>query len=210
MATRAPHTTRRARRARTAAVVVLSLAGAAVATAPAQAASGTAGEGARAGSDGARHCILDLSSGEQNCFANFTRAVETATDGRITDAPASAGSAARDRGFRAETKQLAASSQAALQGDVIQGTFFEHDGYAGASLTVYGTAPCEKDGWVDFQLDLADEWKNVISSVQPWANCWIWLYPETGLNGDRDGPFKENTADIGSFMNDRTQSIGFS
>ncbi|MTE18989.1 hypothetical protein F0L17_07555 [Streptomyces sp. TRM43335] len=153
---------------------------------------------------------MDLRGGERSCFSSFTDAVAAATDGRITDAPASPRRAAGDTAFRAEAKGLAASAEAARSSDVIQGTFFEDENYGGDSLTVYGAAPCEKDGWVDYQLDLSDDWKNKITSVQPWANCWIWLYPEPGLNGDRDGPFKENTPNIGPFMNDRTQSIGFS
>lgn len=146
-----------------------------------------------------RHCAVGLDGGSVECFGTFADAVAAATDGRVQDAPGSARAAARDDGFRAS-----------LAGEVIQGTFFEHDDYGGASLTVYGAAPCEKDGWVEYQLDLDDWWKDRISSVQPWANCWIWLYPEPGLGGDRDGPFKVNSPDIGDYMNDRTESIGFS
>jgi hypothetical protein len=146
-----------------------------------------------------RHCTVSLNGGAVECFGSFADAVATASDGRVKDAPASARAAAKDDGFRAS-----------LAGEVIQGTFFEHSNYGGASLTVYGAAPCKKDGWVEYQLDLDDWWKDRITSVQPWANCWLWLYPEPNLGGDRDGPFKENTPDIGSFMNDRTESIGFS
>ncbi|MCF6521586.1 hypothetical protein [Streptomyces sp. JJ36] len=146
------------------------------------------------------HCIADRETGEQRCFATFTAAVEAATGGRIDDAPKSPHTAARNPEFR----------QSSAAAEVIQGTFFEHDGYGGASLTIYGAEPCVKDGWVNFQYDLDDWWKDRISSVQPWANCWLWLYPEPDLGGDRDGPFKENTPDIGTFMNDRTESIGFS
>lgn len=95
-------------------------------------------------------------------------------------------------------------------GDIIQGTVFDGLDYGGDSLTVYGAELCEKDGVINFQLDLGDDWKNRISSVQPWGNCWLWLYPEPGLGGDRDGPFDENTPNVGSFMDNRTQSIGFS
>jgi hypothetical protein len=31
-------------------------------------------------------------------------------------------------------------------------------------------------------------------------SLWAWLYPEPNLGGDRDGPFKENTGNVGSFM----------
>lgn len=158
---------------------------------PASASPGQARQG--------QHCIVGLNGDGRQCFGTFEAAVEAATDGRVDDAPASARAAAGDDAFRES-----------LAGEVIQGTFFEHDDYGGASLTVYGAAPCEKDGWVEYQLDLGDWWQDRISSVQPWANCWLWLYPEPDLGGSRDGPFKENTADIGSFMNDRTESIGFS
>ncbi|MFR9676821.1 hypothetical protein [Streptomyces sp. TR06-5] len=163
--------------------------------------SGATAQAAPAPADGPdhRHCIADLDSGRQQCFGTFDAAVTAATGGRVKDAPESARAAARDDAFRAE-----------LAGEVIQGTFFEHASYGGSSLTVYGAEPCVKDGWVEYQLDFDDWWKDRISSVQPWANCWIWLYPEPNLGGDRDGPFKENTPDIGSFMNDRAESVGFS
>ncbi|WP_256341830.1 hypothetical protein [Streptomyces sp. MW-W600-10] len=150
-----------------------------------------------------KHCVLDMGSGEQSCHRTFTGAIEAASGGEIADAPASASAAVGDGAFRADLRSLKAD-------DVIQGTFFEDEQYRGSSLTIRGSGPCEKDGWVDYQYDLPDEWKNRISSVQPWAECWLWLYPEPGLGGDRDGPFKENSPAIGSVMNDRTQSIGFS
>ncbi|MGP3975625.1 hypothetical protein ACTWQF_16765 [Streptomyces sp. 8N114] len=156
-----------------------------------------------------RHCTLDLSTGAERCYASFTEAVDHASGGRIDDAPASARTAVHDSRFRAEARSPAADGD--RQADsVIQGTFFDDPGFGGDSLTISGEGLCEKDGWVDYQHDLEDAWKNRISSVQPWGNCWVWLYPEPNLGGDRDGPFKENTSDIGALMNDRTQSIGFS
>lgn len=102
------------------------------------------------------------------------------------------------------------TQQARARGDVIQATLFTEPDYGGSSFTVYGSGLCEKDGVVNYQINLPDEWKNAVSSVQPWGGCWIWLYPEPDLGGERDGPFKENTADVGEFMNDRTQSVGLS
>ena len=96
------------------------------------------------------------------------------------------------------------------RGDVIQATLFADPNYGGASFTVYGSEMCDKDGVVNFQINLPDDWKNIVSSVQPWGGCWIWLYPEPDLGGERDGPFKENTPDVGSMLNDRTQSVGLS
>jgi hypothetical protein len=129
-----------------------------------------------------QHCNFDARTREQRCFDTLGKAL----------ADARGGVAAKD------------------DGQVIQGTFFENPDFGGASYTVYGEKPCEKNDKIDYQLDLPDEWKNKISSVQPWANCWIWLYPQPGLGGDRDGPFKENSGRIGALMDDRSQSIGFS
>jgi hypothetical protein len=131
---------------------------------------------------GAHHCTLDAATGARQCFSTYAQAMASASQPRT----------------------------AQLKGDVIQGTFFDGADYTGDSLTVTGPDLCVKDGVINWQLDLGDDWKNKVSSVQPWGNCWIWLYPEPGLNGDRDGPFKENTGNVGSFMDNRAQSIGFS
>ncbi|RRO12954.1 hypothetical protein EIL87_25145 [Saccharopolyspora rhizosphaerae] len=114
-----------------------------------------------------------------------------------------------------ETRCFSTLAEATAQprdarGDVIQATLFTDPDYGGSSFTVYGSEMCEKDGVVNFQINLPDDWKDVVSSVQPWGGCWIWLYPEPDLGGERDGPFKENTPDVGSMMNDRTQSVGLS
>lgn len=146
----------------------------------------------------ARHCVLNATTGKQACFDTFTEAMDRASDGNVTDAPATPRAAVNSSSLRAKA------------GDVIQGTFFSDPGFSGDTLTISGPSLCEKDGWVNWQYDLGDDWKNRISSVQPWGNCAIWLYPEPNLGGDRDGPFDENTSDVGQMMNDRTQSIGFS
>ncbi|CAM05980.1 hypothetical protein A8924_7175 [Saccharopolyspora erythraea NRRL 2338] len=108
------------------------------------------------------------------------------------------------------SQDQAVTAARARSGEVIQATLFDNRDYGGASFTVYGESLCKKDGVVNYQLDLPDDWKNRVSSVQPWGNCWIWLYPEPGLGGDRDGPFDENTPHVGDLMDDRTQSIGLS
>jgi hypothetical protein len=186
------------RKHRTTVVVsaAMSLAAAALGVGAGTAAAEPAGQGAQ-------HCTLDTATSARQCFADYTQAIAQASHGRITTAPADARAATRDPALRT---QLAAQPK----GDVIQGTFFDGTDYTGDSLTVSGPDLCVKDGVINWQLDLGDDWKNKVSSVQPWGNCWIWLYPETGLNGDRDGPFKENTGNIGAFMDNRTQSIGFS
>lgn len=144
--------------------------------------AGTVTASAAPTNDTGRHCTLDVRGGAEQCFGSLAEAIAGA------------------RG---------AANRTASDG-VIQGTVYDGVDYRGDSLTIYGAGLCEKDGVINYQLDLTDDWKNKISSVQPWGNCWLWLYPEPDLNGDRDGPFDENTPNIGSVMDNRTQSIGFS
>ncbi|MGW1894900.1 hypothetical protein ACWCP6_32350 [Streptomyces sp. NPDC002004] len=157
------------------------------------------------------HCVLALDTGRQTCYDGFTAAFAAASGGRITDAPdnleaASGGSGLQE--LRAETIRLMAGSGAS--GDVIIGTVFEDKDYGGASLTITGSSPCRNNNRVDHWVNtLPEGWNDTITSVQPWANCWIELYSDEYLSGDRDGPFKSNTPDIGSYMNDRTSSISF-
>jgi hypothetical protein len=167
--------------------------------------TGLPGAANAAPSPNGAHCALNPNSGEQACFDTFDEAMAFASGGAIEDAPANGAQAMRDQGFQA--KVAAADEQ---PNNIIQGTVFSDTNFGGSSLTIYGPEMCKKDGWVNWQLDLSEDWKNTISSVGAWGECWIWLYPEPGLNGDRDGPFKQDTADIGEFMNDRAQSIGFS
>lgn len=95
---------------------------------------------------------------------------------------------------------------AKAQGDVIGATVFEFRDYGGASLTITVPKPCPKNDRVDFWLDL-DAWKNTISSVQAWSSCWVWLYPESG---GRAGPFKDKHPDVGSYIDNRTVTVGLS
>jgi hypothetical protein len=98
------------------------------------------------------------------------------------------------------------SQLARAQGDVIGATVFEFRDYGGASLTITVPKPCPKNDKVDFWLDL-DGWRNKISSVQAWSSCWIWLHPESG---GRAGPFKDKHPDVGSYIDNRTVTVGLS
>ncbi|MFF1919716.1 hypothetical protein ACFVW8_03960 [Streptomyces sp. NPDC058221] len=193
----------RARSVRTSGILTAALLLSAAAVAPSAGAADRDTAGPPAGDGSAQHCTVNATSGTESCYRTFTEAIEAASGGRITGAPPTATEAVRSDTFNAQMTAQA-------QDGAIQGTFFDDEQYGGDSLTVWGAEPCVKDGWVNFQFDLGDDWKNRISSVQPWGGCALWLYPEPGLNGDRDGPFEENSPSIGSFMNDRTQSIGFS
>ncbi len=141
---------------------------------------------AQAAQSNGKHCVGNLQTGAEQCFSTLDQAL-----GR-----------ARSR---------VSSAEATAQGEVIQGTFFDNRDYGGDSYTVVGAGLCDgSDGVINYQFNFPEEWFNRISSVQPWAGCKIWLYPEVELGGDRDGPFKENTGWIGPQLDDRTRSVGFS
>ncbi|MFI5736334.1 hypothetical protein ACIA49_39835 [Kribbella sp. NPDC051587] len=157
---------------------------------------------AQAAAPPGEHCVQNLQTGQTQCFGTFTAAISDATHGKVTTAPATV----PDRTGRAALNKSIQAS-----GEVIQGTFFDNRDYGGASWTVVGAGLCDgSDGVINYQTNTIDGWADRISSVQPWANCKIWLYPEPDLNGDRDGPFTQNTAWVGSMMDDRTKSVGFS
>ncbi|GAA1523510.1 hypothetical protein [Kribbella lupini] len=170
---------------------------------------------AEAAPPSARHCVGSFSSGAQQCFATFTEAISTATRGAVTSAPAevpdAAGKAALHRRLAESGAVGNKSGRDAAAGEVIQGTFFDNRDFGGSSFTVTGAGLCDgSDGVINYEFTFPGDWFNRISSVQPWASCKIWLYPDADLTGDRDGPFTANTGWVGEFMDDRTDSVGFS
>lgn len=167
-----------------------------------------------------KHCTLDAGTGEKRCFDSYTEAIEQASGGRIDDAPASARKAAHDKGLRSEIRRLsAAQAKRAADGvgtadvhaqGVIRGTIYEDKQFGGDSQTIYGPGLCDgEDSDDDTQLSLEEGWKDRVSSVESWGGCKLWLYSEPDLKGDKDGPYDDNTPDVGAAMEDRAQSIGF-
>ncbi|MCX4581479.1 hypothetical protein [Streptomyces sp. NBC_01481] len=80
----------------------------------------------------------------------------------------------------------------------------------GAILTIEADRPCRNNNAQDhWGPTMPPGWNDIITSLQPWANCWIELYSDDNFGGDRDGAYRTNTPDIGSYMNDRTSSIAY-
>lgn len=159
------------------------------------------------------HCVLDLDTGRQTCYDGFTAAFSAASGGRITDAPDNLEGASRGslQELRAETSRLMEDAAAGgANGDVIIGTFFEHKDYGGDTLTIAADRPCRNNDAQDhWTPTMPPGWNDFITSLQPWANCWIELYSDDNFGGDRDGAYQTNTPDIGAYMNDRTSSIAY-
>ncbi|GAA3726537.1 hypothetical protein [Salinactinospora qingdaonensis] len=158
--------------------------------------------GGTAHAQDADHCIESLDTGEKECFSEFETAISAAEE--------RTGNTIAEQKRMMKSKQSSRAMTTAAANDIILGTFFIHEQYGGATFTLYGDSLCSKDGQMEYVYNFSGDWVDSISSVQPWANCWIWLYPEPDLGGDRDGPYKENTPYVGDYMNDRTESVGFS
>jgi len=156
------------------------------------------------------HCTLNAETGKTQCFTSLSKATGLPDSDRLLDAP-SAGKKAGISEAREGDKPIASSGVSTKEdGDIIAGTIFKDTKYGGGSLTITTDSLCNGDDDVDFQIDLDDEWKDQISSLQPWGNCTLNLFSEPGLGGDRDGPFKDLTPNIGDVMDNRAKSISFS
>lgn len=160
-----------------------------------------------------KHCTLNVESGKTKCFDSLDAATGIPGSQRLLDA--SAGKAKADGETRAGEEPVASSGVSTEEeegeGAIISATLFKDTKYGGGSLTIRNAELCDGDADdVDFQIDLDDEWKKQISSIQPWGRCTLNLFSEPGLGGDRDGPFDELTPNLGEVMDNRTQSISFS
>jgi hypothetical protein len=178
-----------------------------------------------------RHCVRDASGASLGCFDSYTTAIAVATNGTIDDAPADAAQAMRSERFQAEVETLASArgsttvgggttaavrpasleiEQATLaeNAPVIGATLFSGLGYTGNSETVMISKPCQKDGRYDYTYAPTLVTRSA-RSVQPWANCWIWLHDGDTTDSARQGPYKDDTPDLGDW-NDRTVLVGLS
>lgn len=92
-------------------------------------------------------------------------------------------------------------------GYVIGAKVFTDFNYDGDALTLWVPHPCVKNDQIDHWFPLDDFWRNRISSVQGWGECWVWLYR---ADGSREGPFKGNNGQLGPHINDQTVLVGLS
>lgn len=144
----------------------------------------------------------------------FTKAGKTAALGIIaasltsllTAAPAQAASHCH---YSATTNRYSCSGSNAVRGanDVIGAKLFTGMSFSGDSLTIWVPRPCPKNDRVDHMIGLGTDMRNKVSSVQAWSSCWVWLY---FADGQRDGPYKGNEPDVGTWANDRAVTVGLS
>jgi hypothetical protein len=169
-----------------------------------------------------RNCVRDASGGGERCFDTYRTAIDFATHGAIVDAPLSARKATSDQHFKAEVMVLHERAGATMNAGgarivniddstgstVIGATVFTGTNFTGDSLTITVPKPCVKNGLYDWQYSLGD-YGHRVESVEPWANCWIWLHEGEDLDSARQGPYKVDTADLGDWK-DRAVMVGLS
>lgn len=171
-------------------------------------ASGQASVGAVAASGGpapgpANNCVVDVTGrantpATEHCFSTFTEAIRFATDGAITDAPATAVEGVEDPALNAllGSSEKSTGTEPAPAADgalLVIGIEYEHINYGGASYTFRGPRRCTTPTTdVDYSLNLPRNWWDRISSFKNYANCYTNHYaytnfipPATGYLNDR-------------------------
>ena len=169
---------------------------------PAEASGPTPGSAGPAG-----NCVLRLdrtgTAGAPVCFDSFQAAIAFATGGVVTDAPASAGSAATDPAFAA---RLATAGPAA---SAVLGLEYADINFGGGSLTLSAPAGCDNSSDVDWQFaSLPASWNDRISSFRSFSNCIQRLYRDVNF-GVALTPATTSMSWVGSAANDRASSIRF-
>lgn len=202
------------------ALVALAVVGAAAPTAAAEPAAGQ------------QHCVMHLSKvgkSTDTCYDTFTEAIADATNGKITDAPASADSVAGDAGFAARLNAAGAkkgSPQAnAAAGGTVIGIEWIHSLWKGSSWTAEADYGCDNNwnqlDWL--QDNLGGTWLNdEISSFDTrfsgtYGDCIAVHYEHAYFYGASDKPEvyllgmdRDEGRHCGTplgMMNDRTSSI---
>lgn len=122
---------------------------------------------------------------------------------------ASPAQAASHCDFSSATGRYSCSGSNGVRGpnDVIGAKLFTGLDYTGSSLTIWVPRPCPKNNTVDHWIDLGDDMRKKVKSVQSWSTCWVWLYFE---DGSRDGPYRGNEPDVGTQARNRAVTVGLS
>ncbi|MFJ4964000.1 hypothetical protein EES43_27790 [Streptomyces sp. ADI96-02] len=136
------------------------------------------------------HCAGNVDNDEQKCFDTQAEAEAYAAQ-RIKDGAGSA-----QTGVEQPT-------------DVVIGTLFENWRFGGASLTLWGSRPCNDDDTAEFYYNLPQEWQGKVSAVQGWAECDVVLHDKPYIEGEGSQPFPQLTPVIDGPWNDIAQSVEF-
>lgn len=161
-------------------------------TATAQATSGQQ-------STATKTCLVHVESNKTQCYGSFREAIAVSTNGAISDAPLSARTAAKDKGFG---KRLAATSGKAV--DRHQAVLYEDRDFYGDTAVFLGPA-CQNGNGRDYIGELEGRWNDVVSSVWP-VTCWVELFEHAHQSGS-SREYQQQTEYIGDDQNDRASSL---
>jgi hypothetical protein len=152
------------------------------------------------------HCVLDLSSRSQRCFATFPAALSHATGGTVRNLPGDVRAAQRDPGL---TAQLNAPKPAAAS--VVIGIQDWNSGRPGTKTwTVTAAHGCTAStGDIDWEISyVGDAWNDNIASFTTYNHCDQTMFDNANFGGDHTG-WIDHTDNLGAMKN-RTSSIQWS
>jgi hypothetical protein len=161
------------------------------------------------------HCTQAAGAGQAlHCFATFRAAIADATGGRITDAPASATTAALDPKFSAEVDSVnaAAARSAAIAPAAVSllGIEYADANFTGATLTRTGAGSCDNSADVDFRVpSMPAGWNDRITSFKSFSNCAQQLFRSINFTGGSLTIIISSLANVGPAANDQASSITF-
>ena len=156
-----------------------------------------------------QHCVVNVETGEAQCFATFQESITQATGGRVTDAPNDVKAAMTDGKLAAELDNGGVGAQSVTIGIEF---FFEQ--FGAPTLTFTGSHACTTTtADLDFRaapmpfLD-GHDWSNNIRSYQAFNNCFQRMWDDPGCTGLLRA-FASTTADL-MLARDRTECIDWS
>jgi hypothetical protein len=156
------------------------------------------------------HCTLAAGAGRTpHCFATFREAMAYGTGGRITDAPASAATAARDPEFAAEVTAAGAAPLVGT-GSVLLGIEYADANMRGASVSFFATGGCDNSSDADWRFaSMPAGWNDRITSFRSFSNCAQQLFRSTNFTGGALTLIISSLANVGAAANDQASSITF-
>ncbi|MEU8378404.1 hypothetical protein [Streptosporangium sp. NPDC048865] len=184
-------------------------------------AAATPGEPAPVPAD---NCVVDVAGGAsgqgtERCFPTFTEAIRFATDGAVTDAPATAAEGVDDPDLDALLGGGEKSAGTEAPPDVagaslVIGIEYQHRNHGGASYTFRGPRRCTGPTTdIDYSVNLPRRWWDRISSFRNYANCHTNHYAYTGFLPPATGYLNDRAVMPivnGRNFNDDTRSIRWS
>jgi hypothetical protein len=127
---------------------------------------------------GGDHCVVDVTSGAETCYATFRAATAAATGGLITDAPQAPADALASQAFadRVDAVGRAVEAGKAPRATVTLSIEYDWNYYnsQAGSRTYTAARGCVNNGAADWVLSwIGDDWNDRISSFRGYNTCEV-------------------------------------